>query len=85
MDIMLTASGTRGDVQPALALSLGLRQAGHTVRIAAGANFKPWIESYGFDCLPLLDMEAMMQSQDGIRWVEQGNNVICLLYTSRCV
>ncbi|MBK8135405.1 MAG: glycosyltransferase family 1 protein [Chloroflexi bacterium] len=83
MDIMLTASGTRGDVQPALALSLGLRQAGHTVRIAAGANFKPWIESYGFDCLPLLDMEAMMQSQDGIRWVEQGNNVVAQLRIMR--
>lgn len=83
MDIMMTASGTRGDVQPALALSLGLRRAGHTVRIAAGANFKPWIESHGFECLPLLDMEAMMQSPDGIRWVEQGTNVMAQLRIMR--
>ena len=73
MDIFLTASGTRGDVQPALALALGLKAAGHTVRIAAGSNFAAWIEAHGFACVPLLDMEAMMRSPAGVAWAEAGN------------
>lgn len=79
MHIFLTASGTRGDVQPALALALGLKAAGHTVRIAAGSNFAAWIQAYGFECIPLLDMEALMRSPDGVKWVEQGNNQMAQL------
>ena len=74
MDIILTASGTRGDVQPALALAHGLRDAGHRVRIIAGSNFASWIESHGFTCLPTLDMEALMQSEAGTEWAEKGSN-----------
>jgi UDP:flavonoid glycosyltransferase YjiC (YdhE family) len=74
LDIILTASGTRGDVQPALALAHGLRDAGHRVRIIAGSNFASWIESHGFTCLPTLDMEALMQSEAGTEWAEKGSN-----------
>ncbi len=74
MDIFLTASGTRGDVQPALALAHGLKDAGHTVRVAAGQNFAAWIESHGFSCLPMMDMEAMMQTDAGRQWADQGTN-----------
>lgn len=83
MEIMLTASGTRGDVQPAMALALGLKHAGHTVKIAAGSNFASWITAHGFEAIPLLDMEAMMQSPDGIKWVEQGNNAMAQLRIMR--
>ncbi len=74
MEIILTASGTRGDVQPALALAYGLRDAGHRVRIIAGSNFASWIESHGFVCLPTLDIEALMQSEAGTEWAEKGSN-----------
>jgi sterol 3beta-glucosyltransferase len=74
LEIILTASGTRGDVQPALALAHGLKAAGHHVRIVAGSNFAPWIESQGFICLPTLDMEALMQSEAGTEWAEKGSN-----------
>ena len=39
--------GTRGDVQPFVALGLGLSAAGHEVTIATLAEFKPLVESYG--------------------------------------
>jgi sterol 3beta-glucosyltransferase len=74
LEIILTASGTRGDVQPALALAHGLKDAGHRVRIIAGSNFAAWIESHGFTCLPTLDMEALMQSEAGTEWAEKGSN-----------
>jgi UDP:flavonoid glycosyltransferase YjiC (YdhE family) len=35
MRITLHAAGTRGDVQSAIALGLGLKEAGHDVRLAA--------------------------------------------------
>lgn len=85
MDIILTASGTRGDVQPALALAHGLKSAGHRIRLIAGRNFAPWICSHGFECLPLLDMEAMMQSEFGLTWVESDNPLTQLRMMAKLV
>src|SRR3954462_8833295 len=45
--ILIAAFGTRGDVQPMLALALGLQGAGHTVTFAAPPNFAEWIWSFG--------------------------------------
>ncbi|KAK9359489.1 hypothetical protein V1504DRAFT_457762 [Lipomyces starkeyi] len=41
--------GSRGDVQPYIALARGLMADGHTVRIATHAEFKDWIESFGIE------------------------------------
>jgi len=46
--------GTRGDVQPYLALALGLKAAGHEVQIAAQSQFEAFISirEIGFAHLP---------------------------------
>lgn len=41
--------GSRGDVQPYIALAKGLQREGHEVRIATHAEFEPWIRSHGID------------------------------------
>lgn len=41
--------GSRGDVQPYIALAKGLIAEGHTVRIATHGEFKDWIESHGIE------------------------------------
>ncbi|KAI5827594.1 glycosyltransferase family 1 protein [Schizophyllum commune Tattone D] len=41
--------GSRGDVQPYIALAKGLMADGHRVRIATHVEFKDWIESYGIE------------------------------------
>ncbi|KAH8120518.1 UDP-Glycosyltransferase/glycogen phosphorylase [Phellopilus nigrolimitatus] len=41
--------GTRGDVQPYIALAKGLLADGHKVRIATHGEFKEWIESHGIE------------------------------------
>ncbi|HEX9013759.1 MAG TPA: glycosyltransferase [Anaerolineaceae bacterium] len=53
MQVLLSSIGSRGDVQPILALALELRALGHRARLCAAPNFKEWIESYGLECIPI--------------------------------
>ena len=48
---MLTA-GTRGDVQPFIALGMALQEAGFPVRIAAPENFAGFVAAYGLEFFP---------------------------------
>lgn len=41
--------GSRGDVQPYIALCKGLMAEGHQVKIATHAEFKDWIEGHGIE------------------------------------
>ncbi|MBL9205620.1 MAG: glycosyltransferase [Opitutaceae bacterium] len=52
MNVLLAPVGTRGDVQPMLALALDLRRRGHSATVAAPANFKAMVESYGLPFSP---------------------------------
>jgi sterol 3beta-glucosyltransferase len=49
MKITCLTIGSRGDVQPYIALCKGLLAEGHHPRIATHAEFQPWIESYGIE------------------------------------
>ncbi len=51
--ITLLTYGSRGDVQPFVALGLGLQRAGHAVRLAAPAVFADFVRGYGLDFYPL--------------------------------
>jgi vancomycin aglycone glucosyltransferase len=62
MRALLTAVGTRGDVQPALALALELRTRGHAVRLCVSPNFVEWARSLGLDALPM-GVEMRMPSR----------------------
>jgi UDP:flavonoid glycosyltransferase YjiC (YdhE family) len=50
-EIVILASGTRGDVQPYLALGLGLQSAGYRVSVAAPVAFRQMVEGFGFPLL----------------------------------
>ncbi|PCH33350.1 glycosyltransferase family 1 protein [Wolfiporia cocos MD-104 SS10] len=41
--------GSRGDVQPYIALAKGLMKDGHRIRIATHGEFKDWIEAHGIE------------------------------------
>lgn len=41
--------GSRGDVQPYIALAKGLMEEGHQVRIATHIEFQEWVESHGIE------------------------------------
>jgi vancomycin aglycone glucosyltransferase len=63
MRILLAPHGTRGDVQPIVALAVALRARGHVVLLTVPANFVSWIRGYGFDTeSDGIDVEALLRS-----------------------
>ena len=53
MQVLLSSIGSRGDVQPLVALGLELQALGHRARLCVAPNFKEGIESYGLECAPI--------------------------------
>jgi vancomycin aglycone glucosyltransferase len=52
MRALLSTIGSRGDVEPLVALALQLRALGHEARLCVPADFQEWIESLGFPVTP---------------------------------
>ncbi|XXS94178.1 glycosyltransferase [Sorangium sp. So ce362] len=53
MRILLTGVGTRGDVQPVVALAAEMRRRGHDVRLCVPPNFIDWVGGLGFTAAPI--------------------------------
>jgi len=45
--------GSRGDVQPYIALSKGLQKDGHSVKIASHEEYREWVEGHGIEFAPV--------------------------------
>jgi sterol 3beta-glucosyltransferase len=68
MHITILAFGSRGDVQPCVALGLGLQRAGHKVRLAAFSRFGAFIESRGLDFFSLgVDIHDLLEGDEETR------------------
>lgn len=62
MRIVLITVGTRGDIQPIIALGCGLLRAGHQVRLVSHALFEPLARRYGLSFAPIsVDPSTIMQ------------------------
>lgn len=53
MKSIIPTIGTRGDVQPYIALALGLQASGHTVTLATHPYMRKLVESYGVTFAPI--------------------------------
>jgi vancomycin aglycone glucosyltransferase len=63
MRILLVSHGTRGDVQPIVALGVALKARGHLVKLVAPANFVTWVRGCGLDMQSDgIDVEALLRS-----------------------
>ncbi|MCB0186707.1 MAG: glycosyltransferase family 1 protein [Caldilineaceae bacterium] len=69
---MMLALGSRGDVQPFVALALALQRAGDHVTIAAAADYEALVTAYGVDFAPvgghikrLMNFDLVNQMLDG--------------------
>ncbi len=77
MRIAIVSFGSRGDVQPYLALGLGLKHAGHTVRVVTQRDSESLVREYGLDYGAVAgDVRAMMQSDVGQQMINAPPNPI---------
>jgi vancomycin aglycone glucosyltransferase len=53
MRVLLSSVGTRGDVQPIVALALALSDLGQEVRLCVPPNFVEWARGFGFEAVPV--------------------------------
>lgn len=77
----IIAIGSRGDVQPFVALSLGLLRKGNRVTLMAHENFRSFIEGFGVDFHSLAgDTWEMVNDPKGLRLLQSGNTLKLLRY-----
>ena len=53
MRVLFSTIGSRGDVQPVVALASHLKTLGHEVRVCVPPDFREWIESLGIPVTPI--------------------------------
>ena len=75
MKITVFAAGSRGDIQPCVVLSRGLKQAGYHVSLAAPEDFADFIQNHEVDFYPLRgDVQQIMASDTGRKFMETGGS-----------
>ncbi|HEX9968173.1 MAG TPA: glycosyltransferase, partial [Solirubrobacterales bacterium] len=73
MNLTLVALGTRGDVEPVVALGVGLKAAGHRVRLATAESFAPLAAAAGLEFHAIDgDLEGWMRGPDGVALIAAG-------------
>ena len=77
--------GTRGDVQPAVALGIGLKNAGFKMRICALEEFRSLVEAYGLDFTPFHGDIPQLLNQAAGKQAFRGTNFFELLKLFRNV
>jgi sterol 3beta-glucosyltransferase len=79
MRILLLSLGTRGDIQPFLALGKGLLRRGHEVTVCSSGSFGPWIEGHGLRFAPLNnDIIDLVKSDAGRRAMQKQGGLLGL-------
>jgi sterol 3beta-glucosyltransferase len=73
--ITLLTVGSRGDVQPLIALGVGLRDVGHEVRLATHPRFAPAVAHHDLEFAPLAEghVSRGAETEAGRRWIEAGS------------
>ncbi len=65
MRILILTFGSRGDVQPFVALGAALKALGHEVTVTTGQGFDAMITAAGLDTMPLsVDIRAMIEAPE---------------------
>jgi UDP:flavonoid glycosyltransferase YjiC (YdhE family) len=79
MRIVIIAPGSRGDVQPYLALGQGLQNVGHHVRLVTHSNFESLVASYGLEFWTFgSDVKKFVENSEMRELAEKGNFLVIL-------
>ena len=73
MHYAIVAIGSRGDVQPYIALALGIVEQGHTATVLAHGNFEDLVKGYGLSFHSLAgDVKETLLSAEGQKVLRSG-------------
>ncbi len=76
--------GSRGDVQPFIALSIGLLNKGHDVSIIGPENFKDFVEGYNINFRPIsTNAEKTIQTPEILKLLKTGNILKFIYHISK--
>jgi sterol 3beta-glucosyltransferase len=79
MRIVIIAPGSRGDVQPYIALGKGLQNAGHYIRLVSHSNFESLVVSYGLEFWSFgNDVKAAVENSEMRELTERGNFLLLM-------
>ncbi len=74
MRIAIIALGSRGDVQPYIALGKGLKKSGHVIRFVTHQNFEELVNLHGLEsCSVEGSVQDIAQSKEMQGHIEKGN------------
>ena len=79
MLITILAAGSRGDVQPFIALGVELKKAGYDVRIAAHENFSEFVKGFGLDFYKVKGDISAVASSEEVKSAREADNPFKLL------
>ncbi|PKN98812.1 MAG: glycosyltransferase [Chloroflexi bacterium HGW-Chloroflexi-4] len=80
--ITILCGGTRGDVQPYLALAIELKKLGKEVRIAVTRNHEKFVRSYGIDFFSIdMDFESLNVDKNMIREAQKADNPLKMFFS----
>lgn len=84
MKIAIIALGSRGDVQPYIALGKGLKEADHTVRLVTHQNFETLVKSYGLEFWNMRgNVQDVIESQEMRDLLDKGNFIAITMRTAK--
>ena len=79
MRIVIIAPGSRGDVQPYIALGKGLQNAGHHIRLVSHSNFESLVTSYGLEFWSFgNDVKDAVENSEMRELTEKGNFLLLM-------
>ncbi len=77
MRILIYAIGSRGDIQPFVALGRSLSAVGHQVRIASHRPYASFIKTSGLAFSPITgNPQELLQGELAKNWLESGRNPV---------
>lgn len=80
MKVTIVSLGSRGDVQPYVALGRALIEAGHTAILVTSEEFRGFVTENGLEFRPVsVSMKALVESPKGRAWMSSGRNPIKLV------
>lgn len=84
MRIAIIALGSRGDVQPYIALGKGLQTTGHVVRLITHENYERLVNAHGLEFWPVLgNVQEFAESPEMRTLLERGNFIAIMRYAAK--